>query len=311
MTVRAEKIAAALFAIYFAYYLKSTILGYATEPKVIGGIDLDRAIPQVIPWSPIYYPMLLSAALAYWLWPTAPHRGLAKRIAAGSFAMVRIIYLTLFISILCTGFGEFYLAFPLILKAEILPMLVNVFMATLGGAAVMGIFHAMPFIFVGIVVGSAIVLGGDFASKHLPAESREPADFASLSTMLRSASEWPWFSLLAGLVTAIIIAKGFVLASLPMLFLWILFFFNFTFPCIAVGAVIGFFSRQWAWCVPVSLPVAYWFSMPQAGAPGLLASLAFDFPPILFAMVVGFLAMRALAPRIFPDRNASSRSFGS
>jgi hypothetical protein len=264
-----------------------------------------------MPWSPIYYPMLLSAALAYWVWPTAPHRGLARRIAAGSFAMVRIIYFTLFISILCTGFGEFYLAFPRLLKAEILPMLANVFVATLGGAAVMGIVHAMPFILFGIVVGSAIVLGGDLASKHLPAESPKPADLASLSTMLRSASEWPWFSLLAGLVTAIIIAKGFVLASLPMLFLWILFFFNFTFPCIAVGAVIGFFSRQWAWCVPVSLPIAYYFSVPETGAPGLLASLAFNFPPMLFAMSLGFLAMRALVPRIFADRGASSRSFGN
>ena len=311
MTARAEKIAAALFAIYFAYYLKSTILGYATEPKVIGGIDLDRAIPQVMPWSPIYYPMLLSAAFACWVWPTAAHRGLARRIAAGSFAMVRIIYVTLFVSILCTGFGEFYLAFPQLLKVEILPMLANVFVATLGGAAVMGIFHAMAFISFGIVVGSAIVFGADLASRHLPAESHEPLNLTSLPTMLRNASEWPWLSLLAGLVTARLVARGFVLAGLPMLFLWVLFFFNLTFPCIALGAVIEFFSRRWAWCVPASLPIAYYFSSQEARPPGLLASLSFDFPPVLFAMLVGFVIMRALAPRIFAHQGASSRSFGS
>ena len=70
MMTRAGKIAAALFALHFAYYLKSTILGYPTEPKVIGGIDLDRSIPQVMPWTPVYCPMLLSAAFAYWIWPT-------------------------------------------------------------------------------------------------------------------------------------------------------------------------------------------------------------------------------------------------
>ena len=53
MIIRAEKIASLLFALLFAYFLKSTILGYATEPKVIGGIDFDQPIPQVMPWTPI------------------------------------------------------------------------------------------------------------------------------------------------------------------------------------------------------------------------------------------------------------------
>ncbi|MDE5452930.1 hypothetical protein GWE18_08665 [Bradyrhizobium sp. CSA112] len=64
---RVERIASLLFALFFVYFLKSTILGYATEPKVLGGIDFDQPIPQVAPWTPIYFPLLLSAAFGYWI----------------------------------------------------------------------------------------------------------------------------------------------------------------------------------------------------------------------------------------------------
>jgi len=116
MMIRAEKIASLLFELCFAYFLKSTILDYATEPKVIGGVDFDRPIPQVIPWTPIYFPLLFSAAFGYWIWPTKSYPSLTRKMVAASLAIIRVTFVTLFISILCMGFGELYLMFPQLMK---------------------------------------------------------------------------------------------------------------------------------------------------------------------------------------------------
>jgi hypothetical protein len=169
IATRGGKIAAAVFALFFAYFLKSTILGYATEPKVIGGVDFDHPIPQAIPWTPVYYPMLLSAAFAYWIWPTRSYRGLARKMAGGSFAILRTVYFTLFASFLCAIFGEFYSSLPHLVKMEILLGPVGVVLGALKGTAIFGIFHAPGFIPISVFVGSLIALGVHVASKHLSA----------------------------------------------------------------------------------------------------------------------------------------------
>jgi hypothetical protein len=192
MINRAEKIAALLFALFVAYLLKSTILDYATEPKVIGGVDFDKPIPQAVPWTPVYYPMLLSAAFAYWIWPTRSYQSLALKMAVGSFATVRTAYFTLFASFLCSLFGEFYSSLPHLTKMEILLGPVGVFMGALGGTAIFGIFFAMAFILISVVAGCLIVLVGHAASKCLALPSSaypdEPArlDRAPRSTLSRS-----------------------------------------------------------------------------------------------------------------------------
>jgi hypothetical protein len=301
MITRAGKIAAALFAVYFAYYLKSTLLGYATEPKAIGGVDLDRPIPQVMFWTPIYYPMLLSTAFAYWIWPTKAYPSLARRMVSGSFAIVRVILFTLFISFLCTGFGAFYLALPQLMTAEILPMLASVFLSALQGTAVMSIFHIMGFIPISVFVGSLVALGAHVASKHLssPMDERVRLDFVSFSTVLRSSNEWPWPSLVAGFVIAAMMLTGFSIAGLPIIVLWGAFFVHWGIPCVVLGAAIGFFGRHWAWCAAVSLPIAYYLSTTAYRPTGILASQAIDFPPVVIATLVGFSLARKFVPRIF------------
>ena len=196
MIIRAEKIASLLFALFFAYFLKSTILGYATEPKVIGGIDFDQPIPQVIPWTPIYFPLLLSAAFGYWIWPTKSYSSLPRKMAAGSFAIIRVTFVTLFISLLCTGFGEFYLAIPRLMKSEILLMLAYTFFAAFQGTAIMSLFHGIAFIAFGIFFGCLIVLVAHAVSKCLilpstaPSDERVQTDISPLPTLLRSPTEW-------------------------------------------------------------------------------------------------------------------------
>jgi hypothetical protein len=178
MATRTGKVAAALFAVFLAYYLKSTILDYATEPKVIGGVDLDRSIPQAIPWTPVYYPMLLSAAFAYWIWPTKPYAGLGRRIAGGMFAMLRASYFTLFASFLCAVFGEFYLSLPHLTTMEILWGPVGVFLGALGGTAAFGLFFVMAFFVFSIFSGGLIALIVHTVSRLLPAPAGQQSNFS-------------------------------------------------------------------------------------------------------------------------------------
>ena len=98
--IRAGKIAAALFAAYFAYFLWQTILSYATEPKVIGGLHLDQPLPQTTHWSPVWVPMVLTALFAYGTWPRQIPQGPMRRFFRGSFALLRIELFALFISLL-------------------------------------------------------------------------------------------------------------------------------------------------------------------------------------------------------------------
>jgi len=167
MIIRAEKVASLLFALFFAYGLKSTILGYATEPMVIGGIDFDQPIPQVMPWTPIYFPLVLSAAFGYWIWPTKSYSSLPLKMAVGSFATIRVTFFTLFISILCSGFGEFYLAFPRLMKSEILATVASTFFASFQATAFMGLFFGITFIVFGVFFGCLIVLVIHVVSKCL------------------------------------------------------------------------------------------------------------------------------------------------
>jgi hypothetical protein len=179
---RIGKIAAALAALLFAYILKSTIMDYATEPKVIGGVDFDKPIPQAIPWTPVYYPMLLSMAFAYWIWPTRAYANLARRMVSGFFAILRASYFAMFISFFCALTGEFYLSLSNLTRMEILWGPVGVFLGALGGTAMFGLFFVLWFFVFSVFFGCLIVLVVHGASKYLPAPADQPLNFVSRSS---------------------------------------------------------------------------------------------------------------------------------
>jgi hypothetical protein len=303
MTIRAEKITSLLFALYFAWFLKSTLLGYPTEPKVIGGIDLDRPISPVMSWTPIYFPMLLSGAFAYWIWPTKSYASLTRKMAAGSFALIRVTFATLFISLLCLGFGEFYLMFPMLMKSEIPLALAAPFLVAFQGTAIMGLFHGVAFVAGGIFFGCLIVLIGHAVSKlfgsppPLPSGERARLQDATRPTWSMVLSEWPWPNLLAGLVAVPIVLVGFVTGGPFILPTWVAHLLPWGLVWIAVGAGIGYTSRQWAWCVAVSLPIGYVSSTMHATPAGFLASQSIDFPPVLLATLIGFSLTRKFVRR--------------
>jgi len=301
MLDRIAKIVAVLFALYFTYFLKNSFLHYATEPKVIGGVALDRAVPQAMLWSPIYYPLLLAALFAYLTWPKRRSSGLVRRLFGGSFAVLRIESFSLFASILCTHFGEFYLSYPLLLKSEILPALVSSFIATAETTASMAVFLALPIFGSSVLLGCLIAMATHFAAKHLlqqRSHSSTPEGVRGPLNALQAMASWPWLSLVAGSIAAAIMLAGVKILSFWIFTYWTENFVKVALPCLTIGVVIGLISKRWAWCVVVSLPIGYYLSTTHDGPPGVLPSQSIDFPPVLFAALLGFALARKIAPRI-------------
>lgn len=160
---KAGKLAAALFAMLFTYSLWG-IIGYATEPKVIGGLHIDRALPQTTNWSPVWAPMIISALFAYLTWPKQIPRTTLGVVAKGSFAMIRIELFAVFVSFLCPGLGGIYLLAPLLTKLEIPYVLGQLVLSSAGVIPTLLMFHGYVWLTSAVLVGSAILFATRFAS---------------------------------------------------------------------------------------------------------------------------------------------------
>lgn len=169
--IRAGRLAAALFAGYFAYYLWMTILSYPTEPKVIGGLHLDQTLPQTTNWSPVWGPMLLAALFAYGTWPRQIPDGLMQRFFRGMFALIRIELFALFVSIFCPGLGGIYLLLPVLTKGEIPSVLMQLVLSSAATVVIMLTFNYLALIASSIVIGPAILFATYFLSSRLSTAS--------------------------------------------------------------------------------------------------------------------------------------------
>ena len=118
--IRAGKIAAALFAAYFAYFLWQTILSDATEPKVIGGLHLDQPPPENDALvTRLYSHGCYAAVCVRHMAPANTSRG--DRCFRASFARLRRELSVLFISIFCPGLGGVLICCYLCLSAGEIP----------------------------------------------------------------------------------------------------------------------------------------------------------------------------------------------
>ena len=310
--IRAGKIAAALFAAYFAYFLWQTILSYATEPKVIGGLHLDQPLPQTTHWSPVWVPMGLTALFAYGTWPRQIPQGAMRRFFRGSFALLRIELFALFISIFCPGLGGVYLLLPMLTAGEIPSVLVQLVLSSAGTVAIMLTFHFVALIAISIVVGPTILFVTHFVFSRLPATqlddwptTRDDAsrrffafDFAKVTSYLPK--------ILAALIVGAIIVAGLKFAGLRLFIMWLIILFSAALPClVALGATIGWVGKNWTWCAAVSLPIGYYFSIDRGLPDGILISQIFDFPRF-FATLIGFGIARKIRSKWAVDSTIPS-----
>ena len=139
--IRTAKIAAALFALALTYALWQSFLHYATEPKVLGGIQLDRTIPQVMQWSPIYAPMILAALFGYWAWPKRGPQ-VRESVISGCVAACCIVYFSLLGFFLVPRSRGFLLMLPDLMRSEILPMLGKSVLTSVMSTLFLGLFFA-------------------------------------------------------------------------------------------------------------------------------------------------------------------------
>lgn len=164
-TGKAGKLAAALFAMLFTCSLWGWgVLAYATEPKVIGGLQMDRALPQTTDWSPVWVPMLISALFAYLTWPKQIPRTALGTAARGTFAMIRIELFAVFVSLLCPGLGGIYLLAPMLTKLEIPYVLGRLITSSAGAVPILLMFNGYVWLASAMVVGSALLLATRLAS---------------------------------------------------------------------------------------------------------------------------------------------------
>jgi hypothetical protein len=315
--IRAGKIAAALFAAYFAYFLWQTILSYATEPKVIGGLHLDQPLPQTTHWSPVWVPMILTALFAYGTWPRQIPQGPMRRFFRGSFALLRIELFALFISIFCPGLGGVYLLLPMLTAGELPSVLMQLVLSSAGTVVIMLMFHFVALIASSIVVGPTILFVTHFVSSRLPTTSLDDwpttrdasrgffaFDFAKATRLLPK--------ILAVLIVGAIVVAGLKFAGLRLFIMWLIILFSAALPClVAIGATIGWVGKDWTWCAAVSLPIGYYFSIDRGLPDGILISQIFDFPPVFFATLIGFGIARTIRTRWAVDSTTPSERVAS
>ncbi|MBR0954212.1 hypothetical protein [Bradyrhizobium canariense] len=297
--VRIAKLAAALLAIAFVRAI-SEVLSFATEPKVSGGIDLDKPIPETTLWSPLWVPMLLAGLFAYWAWPKRYDRGPIRTALSGGFAAFRIQLVSIFISFLCPAMGGLYLLLPTLFPGEIPGMILKSMLTVLGPAAFFCMFYAVPILVSGMLIGAPLALCVRMACNRVSARN-EPA----VAGEHRARMEWNAisivslvFRLMALGIAAAIIVSGLLYGGFWIFSFWGINFFKVALPCLAAGAVIGLLTRQWAWCMAISLPIGIQLSAAHANPPGPIAQYSIEFPPVLFAVLLGFAFARKLRPQV-------------
>ena len=297
--IRTAKIAAALFALALTYALWQSFLHYATEPKVLGGIQLDRTIPQVMQWSPIYAPMILAALFGYWAWPKRAS-GPKRALISGCVAACCIVYFSLWVSFLCPALGAFYLMLPDLMRSEILPMLGKSVLTSVMSTLFFGLFFAIPLLTTGLVAGSAIGFAGYAAQTQLIQGTADSAvsqgyEFLSPARILKTL-----LVVAAIAISTVIMFAGFRFNGIFISTFWAEGFVHVAVPCLLLGCAIHWIAGSKIWCVAASLPIGFYLSTTHASPPGLLASQSIDFPPVLFATLIGFGLTRAVRSKLAP-----------
>jgi hypothetical protein len=296
--IRTAKIAAALFAVGLTYSLWQSFLHYATEPKVIGGIQIDRPIPQVMQWSPIYAPMTLAALFAYWAWLKRIASGPFWAVTRGSLVGCGIAYFSLFVSFLCPALGAFYLMLLDLMRSEIVAMLGKTALIAAQSTAFFGVFFAVPLLTMGLVAGSAIGFASYGAQSLLLRTSARSAELEGRQFFSSARIMQALLALTAIAVSMAILFAGLHFNGIFIFTFWAQGFVRVAIPCLLVGCAIGWIAPNRIWCVAVGLPIGFYLSTTHTRPEGLLTSQSIDFPPVLFAILIGFGLMRTVRSKL-------------
>lgn len=304
MLVRCSKAAAALFALALTYLLSKEFLVYATEPKPLGGMSIDKMPDPYMAWTPVYYPLILAALFAWWRWPRKAIRLGAWSLLRGSFVMAQIAVFCIFASFLCAYIGKFILMLPFVMSGEVFGTLLGSISAALSFTIFYTVFFA-PLLFPVAIAFGLILAVATQSARHwlvsgvMPNAGNAPAmTFDATPDVRRSgvrsleavgkrlAASWPSIVAAAFLVVLLFLAAQRMGPSI--LFLWPHVLISAAIPCLVAGGVLRWFEFRWAFCVLAGEILSWVFGFSSMQWNGLLTGQIINAPPVIGATLVGY-----------------------
>lgn len=308
-----SKAAAALFALGLTYFLSGQFLVHATEPKPLGGMYIDKMPDPFMPWTPVYYPLILAAVFAWWRWPRKTIKLGAWGLLRGGFVMAQIGVFCIFASFLCVYIGKFILAIPFVLGGDLFKSLLS----SIGAAASMTIgyttFFAALLFPISIAFGLILAVVTQSARNRLASGAMQGTGNAYAGTVditenahrndvrlyetagKRLAVSWP--SILAAGFVAVFLLLSFHRMGPFILALWAHALISAAIPCLIIGGVFRWLEFRWAVCVVAGEILSWYFGYDSMQWNGLLIGQIISVPPAIGATLAGYWIVNAFQLR--------------
>jgi hypothetical protein len=285
--VYASKAAAALFAFGLAWYLSQDIIAYATEPKPIGGMDIDKMPSHFQPWTPRFYPIALSMLFAWWRWPRKCVVAGALSPLRGGFAMAQVGVFCIFASFACAHVGGYITAMPLVLGDDYL----KVFFRALAGAASLTLFFS--FFFAIMLFPASIGFGMLLAWASQAAARR----FGPAGGHDAGRPPVTWAGALAGGFIAILVGLGFFEMSVFIVTYWVERLMSVAIPCAVAGGALAWRRMPWPAAVLAGEIIGLCYGYQPMMDYGLRIGHAIHAVPAIAATLAGYAIFKRVMAR--------------
>jgi|GEM_PF-4699641 len=308
--IRLSKAVAVLFAVALTTLIFKVFLGIATEPKPLGGIDLDKMPDAFMPWTPVYYPLILAALFAWWRWPSNIIKPGAWALLRGSFVMAQIAVVCIFLCFLCAQIGQLILTIPFALNAELWKMLLSSVGAALSYTLTYTMFFATSLLPLAVAFGLILALVTQSVHRHLVGDAVQGLDenhagafgrvqsrrshelSFTVTSRERVFADWP--SVLAAAFVGVLLLLSFLTMGPFILMMWAHGLISAGIPCLIIGASFRWLGYGWASCVLAGELISVYFGYASMQSNGFLTGQMISAPPVIGAMLTGYWIFKAI-----------------
>jgi hypothetical protein len=266
-----------------------------------------------MPWTPVYYPLILAALFAWWRWPRKSIGLGAWSLLRGAFVMAQVGVFCIFASFLCAYIGKFILMLPFVMKGEVFNALLNSIGAALSMTIVFTMYFA-PLLFpVSIAFGLILAVATQSARHRLVSGATSNAGkapaviFNATPDFQRSvigspeivgkwlAASWP--SIVAAGFLAVMLFLAAQRMGSQILFLWPHVLISAAIPCLAAGGVLRWYEFRWAFCVLAGEILSWVLGFGSMQWNGLLTGQIIEAPAVIGATLTGYWIVNAFQSR--------------
>ncbi|MGO3933651.1 hypothetical protein [Rhodopseudomonas pseudopalustris] len=311
--IRLSKAVAVLFAVALTTIVFKVFLGIATEPKPLGGIDLAKMPDAFMPWTPVYYPLILAALFAWWRWPSNIIKPGAWALLRGGFVMAQIAVVCIFVCFLCAQIGQLTLTIPFALSAELWKMLLSSVAAALSYTLTYAMFFATSLFPLAIAFGLILALMTQSLRRRLVGDAEQGIDESHADAFVtwqpsrspgvhfdrpieqRIFAGWP--SVLAGGFVLVLLLLSFLTMGPFILMMWAHGLISTAIPCLIIGASFRWLGFGWSSCAVAGGLLSLYFGYDSMQHNGFLTGQLISAPPVVGATMGGFWIFNAIHPR--------------